>query len=237
MPSCSWQKPLKNILWERFALEYSRHAKKERAVIAAGYNCKTSKEGSTSASVQANILLKNDAIRKRVQWLQENRARKADFTELKILRELRRIAFFDIRKIYDEGGNLKQPNMLDADTAAAISSVDIEKLFGTNEDGRRAHIGYTVKVKTADKIAALEKLMRYFCMIETPDLSQPSVINTHIENKQVNFYLPENPRHAKVVNGHTDASNAESDLEAESLPNGGADRTITLPAKRANGKH
>lgn len=228
MPSPG-QKPIEDIKREKFALEYSRHGKGERAVIAAGYNVKSWSKKSTSACVTANRLLKDDKVRQRIQWLQENRARKADFTELKLLRELKRVALFDIRKIYTETGEIKPVAEWDADTAAAVSAVEVEKLFGVKDDGRKAHIGYTVKVKTSDKLAAIDKLMRYFGMMEAP--AEPASV-TNIENQQVNFYLPENPRHAKKLNGADESVTAEV-VNTEPASNG----SIQLPAKRPNGSH
>lgn len=224
MPSPG-QKPIDDVKRETFAREYSRHGKGERAVVAAGYNVKTWAEKSTSAAVTANRLLKDDKVRQRIQWLQENRARKADFTELKLLRELKRVALFDIRKIYTESGDIKPVTEWDADTAAAVNAVEVEKLFGDSGSGRKGHIGYTIKVKIADKIAAIDKLMKYFGMLDTP-ADQASV--TNIENQQVNFYLPENPRHAKKLN-HADESVTAEVVDAQPEPEAG---TIQLPAKR-----
>lgn len=229
MPS-PYQKPLEDPREETFAREYSRHGNRQRAIISAGFNVKNWVEhGSLSAAVKAHHLLKKDNIRQRIQWLQENRARKADFTELKLLKELRRIALFDIRKIYTETGELKPVTEWDAGTAAAVNAVEVEKLFGDSGSGRKGHIGYTIKVKTADKIAAIDKLMKYFGMLETP--SEPASV-TNIENQQVNFYLPENPRHAKKPNGAGESSEGEV-IDAEPLQNG----RIQLPAKRLNGSH
>ena len=224
MPSPG-QKPIDDAKRETFAREYSRHGKGERAVVAAGYNVKTWAEKSTSASVTANRLLKDDKVRQRIQWLQENRARKADFTELKLLRELKRIALFDIRKIYTESGDIKPVAEWDADAAAAVNAVEVEKLFGDSGSGRKGHIGYTIKVKTSDKIAAIDKLMKYFGMLEAP--SDPASV-TNIENQQVNFYLPENPRHAKKLN-HADESVTAEVVDAQPEP---AEGHIQLPAKR-----
>lgn len=224
MPSPG-QKPIDDVKREKFALEYSRHGKGERAVIAAGYNVKTWAEKSTSAAVTANRLLKDDKVCQRIQWLQENRARKADFTELKLLKELKRIALFDIRKIYTESGDLKPVTEWDSDTAAAVNAVEVEKLFGMNDEGRKAHIGYTVKVKTSDKIAAIGKLMKYFGMLETPS-EDPTSVN--IQNQQVNFYLPENPRHAKKLNSQDESVTAEVIGEEHEPPGS----LVQLPAKR-----
>jgi phage terminase small subunit len=222
------QKPLQNPQREKFAREYSRHGKGERAIVAAGYNVKTWKQGSSSASAYACMLLKDSNVRKRIQFLQENRARSADLTELQLLRELKRIALFDIRKIFNENGDLKPISQLDSDAAAAVGSVEIEKLFQPDEEtGRRAHVGYTVKVKTNDKIAAIEKLMRYFGMAEAPS---EKAGDTYNDNRQVNYYLPENPRHAKAI---TDQSGPAASIESQPSP----DR-IQLPAKRnGTGSH
>lgn len=225
MPS-PYQKPLEDPREETFAREYSRHGNRQRAIISAGFNVKNWVEhGSLSAAVKAHHLLKKDNIRQRIQWLQENRARKADFTELKLLKELQRIALFDIRKIYTETGDLKPVTEWDADTAAAVSAVEVEKLFGVNDDGRKAHVGYTVKVKTSDKLAAIDKLMKYFGMLETP--ADPVSVTT-IENQQVNFYLPENPRHAKKLNSQGESVTAEVVDEERST----AGSLVQLPAKR-----
>lgn len=226
MPSPG-HKPIEDIKREKFALEYSRHGKGERAVISAGYNVKTWSEGSNSACVKATNLLKDDKVRQRIQWLQENRARKADFTELKLLRELKRIALFDIRKIYTETGELKPVTELDSDTAAAVNAVEVEKLFGVGADGNKGHIGYTVKVKTSDKIAAIDKLMKYFGMLETPSEDPVSLT---IQNKQVNFYLPENPRHAKTITIAAESVSAEVIDTQPTQPS----ITIQLPAKRTD---
>ena len=62
---------LENPQEETFCIEYSRHKDGQRAVIAAGYNCKTWIEhGSTSASARASLLLKQDKIRLRIQEIQ-----------------------------------------------------------------------------------------------------------------------------------------------------------------------
>jgi phage terminase small subunit len=209
------QKPLQNPQREKFAREYSRHGKGERAIVAAGYNVKTWKQGSNSASAYACALLRDGKVLQRIQFLQENRARSADLTELQLLRELKRIALFDSRKLRDP------------ESGAAIAGMEIEKLFQPDEEtGRRAHVGYTVKVKTHDKIKAIELLMRYLGMTDVPNEKTPTTIN---DNRQVNYYLPENARHAKAI---TDQSQPAAALEPQP-----GDR-IQLPAKRnGTGSH
>lgn len=227
------QKPLEKPREEAFARHYSRHGNGQRAIVAAGYKAKTWAEGSTSASAWASTLLKKEHIRRRIQYMQENRARAADVTEIKLLRELKRISFFDIRNLYDEGGNIKKPREWDDATAAAVSSVEVEKLFGDDGSGKRSHIGYTVKVKTAAKLEAIEKLMRYHGMLESVS-EDPNHTTVNVDNRQVKIYLPENPRHAKIQTPST----IERDAEEDDTEEPGQPPAIILPAKlNGNGRH
>lgn len=215
---------------EIFAREYSRHGEGQRAVVAAGYNCKTwENDGSTSAASKACQLLNDVKVQYRIQWLKENRARKADITEVRLLRELERVAFFDIRKIFEESGDLKNVATLPPEVAAGIQAVDIEKLFGTDDTGRKAHVGYTVKIKTHDKLAAIEKLMKYLNMVNAPAEGSATVNN--IENQQVNFYLPENARHAKSIPVQPSETADSGPKQLEHL-NG-----VALPPKDRSGSH
>jgi phage terminase small subunit len=207
--------PLKDMRHEIFCREYTRHGDKQRAVVAAGFNCKTWAEGSTSASAMGCGLLKKEHVLARVQYLQEKRWRQADLDEINVLKELKRIAFFDLAALYHENGALRPVTEWPAEARRAIAAVDVEKLFSQKD-----HVGYTVKVKTHNKVAALEKLMQYFHMIDAPQENKGLTVNA--QNAQVNFYLPENPRHAKTVNAV-----AREDARQEEAPSG-----IALPPKR-----
>lgn len=209
--------PLKDMKREIFCREYTRHGNKQRAVVAAGFNCKTWEEGSTSASAMGCGLMKEEKVIARVQYLQEKRWRQADLDEINVLKELKRIAFFDLGALYHESGALKPVTEWPAEARRAIAGVDVEKLFSQKD-----HVGYTVKVKAHNKVAALEKLMQYFHMIEPPQESKGITVNS--TNAQVNFYLPENPRHAK-----TDRPQPAEDAIQVSAASG-----VTLPPKLTN---
>lgn len=76
----------------------------------------------------------------------------------RVLSELARLAFFDIRKIYNPDGSLKRVIDLDDDTAAALVSTKVRKLV--TEEGAAAANTET-EVKLADKKGALELLGRH----------------------------------------------------------------------------
>lgn len=81
----------------------------------------------------------------------ERITKECDVTQAMVLNELRKLAFFDIRKLYDDTGNPKSIGELDDDTAAAITGLDAVNI-GNSDSG----IGSVLKYKLADKKGALE---------------------------------------------------------------------------------
>ena len=74
------------------------------------------------------------------------------------------MAFFDPRRLLNADGSPKPINELDDDTAAVLAGMDIsEEYIGTGED--RRFVGYTKKVKLADKVGALTLAMRHLGML------------------------------------------------------------------------
>ena len=80
-----------------------------------------------------------------------------------------RVAFSDIRGLFNPDGTMKEPREWDADTAAAVRSVETRDLFG---DGGRK-IGVVRKITLWDKNAALERLMKHLGMFKK-DNAQPN---------------------------------------------------------------
>lgn len=82
-----------------------------------------------------------------------------------VLRERKRLAFFDPRKLFDLEGRPLPIHELDDDTAAAIAGLDVvEEYAGNGED--RAFVGYTKKYKLAGKDPSLAALEKYFGLNE-----------------------------------------------------------------------
>ena len=90
---------------------------------------------------------------------------KSGVTQQRIIKELAKMAFADIRKAYDNNGNLKSIQDLDDDTAGAIIGVEsFEEYEGRGDD--REYVGDTKKVKMADKIRAAELLGKHLGMFK-----------------------------------------------------------------------
>lgn len=131
---------------KRFCEEWMIDMNSTQAATRAGYSAKTANE-------QGARLLAKVSVQTYIRELREKLSKKMEITQERVLQELGRIAFSDIRRYYNEDGSLKKITELDDDAAAALSGVEVDELFsGFGEE--REHVGYTKKIKRFDKIAA-----------------------------------------------------------------------------------
>jgi len=90
----------------------------------------------------------------------EERLRKIGVRAERVLTEIARVAFSDLRQLFRKDGTLKLPSEWSRESSASIAGVEIlEEFQGRGED--RTLIGHTKKIKVFDKIKALEFLARY----------------------------------------------------------------------------
>ncbi len=117
------------------------------AAILAGYSEKTAGVIGHENLKRPEIL---EAVSKRKSEIVD--AIKAD--TLLTMQQYKRLAAFDIRKLYHPDGKLKEISELDDETAAAVCGVDvIDKKYGDN-------FYEIVKYKTVDKRGALDSLAK-----------------------------------------------------------------------------
>lgn len=121
-----------------------------QAAIEAGYSAAT-------APQTASRLLKYVNVAALIAELNDKIKERAIATKEQIAAELAKIGFSDIRKVFDEYGNLLPVNDIPDDAAAGLSSVEVDQLWGSTPEGR-APIGETKKVKMWDKLRALSQL-------------------------------------------------------------------------------
>jgi phage terminase small subunit len=150
---------------ERFVKEYLIDLNGTQAAIRAGYSARTAKE-------QAFDLLTRPHIREAVEKGRARISAKLDISQERVLAELAKIGFSDIRKVVtwrglttevgeDEDGlpltrtfnevALKDSDKIEADTASTISEISQSK------DG-------ALKIKLHDKIAALGMIGKHLGM-------------------------------------------------------------------------
>lgn len=153
-----------NAKQERFVAEYLIDLNATQAAIRAGYSEKT-------AYSTGQRLLKHVEVQAALQEAQAKRSERTEVTQDRVLQELARIGFADIRKAVAWGRSpvdteareadpnglgifpveLKPSSEVDDDTAAAISEVSLTQTG--------------VKLKMHDKLSALEKIARHLGML------------------------------------------------------------------------
>ena len=149
---------------KRFVAEYLLDLNATAAAKRAGYSEKTACE-------QAARLLANVKVQTAVQEAEQARQERTEITQDMVLREMSKLAFFDIRKMFDKNGKPLDISALDADTAAALVGLDVQDV--TDNDGN--YIGFVKKYKMADKIRALELLGKHLGAWEPRDKQQTAV--------------------------------------------------------------
>jgi phage terminase small subunit len=147
---------------ERFVQEYLIDLNATQAATRAGYSAKTANE-------QGARLLAHVSVRSAIAEAQQERSKRTGITADRVLQELARVAFFDIRKLYREDGSMRQPHELDDEAAAVLAGVDVVEMAGgmkiDTEDGPQHVPMYTKKAKIPDKVAALGLAMRHLGML------------------------------------------------------------------------
>lgn len=139
----------------RFVDEYLIDLNASQAAVRAGY---TGDPNTIGPRLMANV-----GIRSLVDQRMADRAQRTEITQDRVLQELARLAFVDLRKAYNEDGTLKKPHELDDDTAAAMAGLEtVTTAIGDVEDPATLA---TKKVKTWDKKGALELCMRHLGML------------------------------------------------------------------------
>lgn len=136
-----------------FCAEYIVDLNGSAAAIRAGYSAKTAR------AIAQELLVKPEVVAK-VQALMDERANRTQVTADRVITEVARLGFADLRKLFDEHGGLLPVNQWPDDIAAAVASVEVDELFeGFGEN--RIQVGYTRKVKLWDKAKSLEMLGRH----------------------------------------------------------------------------
>jgi phage terminase small subunit len=144
---------LENPALELFAHEYANGATLSRAASLAKINAKT----------RTHDLLKRPDVQTRIRELNAHQLANINVNAERVKRELARIAFADVRDLYDNEGNLIPPHLMDDDTAATISSIDVEVRWEGRGDA--AVPVTTKKIRRTDKMAALALLARHFKVV------------------------------------------------------------------------
>jgi phage terminase small subunit len=140
---------------QRFVTEYLIDLNATQAAIRCGYSEATAKS-------QGSRLLTNADVAAAIAAGQAQRFARAELTADRVLEELRRLAFADIRTLFDEAGNWKPIASLTAEEAAQIEQFEVIIKNASAGDG---HLDTIHKIKRTDKLKALELLAKHFALL------------------------------------------------------------------------
>ncbi|MFL9943719.1 terminase small subunit [Paraburkholderia graminis] len=146
----------------RFVDEYLVDLNATQAAIRAGYSEKTAR------AIAAENLTKPD-IESAISAAMIERQKRTGITADRVLQELARVAFFDIRRLYNADGTMKRPDQLDDEAAAVLSGVDVveQQTAEADDDGNLSYTPtLTKKMKVFDKMSALTLAMRHLGMLK-----------------------------------------------------------------------
>lgn len=142
---------------EKFAQLFMQHG-----IASDAYRQSYAASNMTDKQIweEASKLLSSPKVSQRVAELKAEQAEKFAVTRDRVIAEVAKIAFFDIRSIFNDDGSLKHVKDLDDAAAAAIAGIETIQI---GDDGQ---LIMTKKFKMSDKNVALEKLMKHLGLYE-----------------------------------------------------------------------
>jgi phage terminase small subunit len=133
---------------KRFCDEYLIDLNATQAAIRAGYSWKTANEQGAQNLAKLSV---QEYIREK----QKSLANKLQITQEMVLEGYRRLAFYNVRKFYDENNHLLDVSKLDDETAFALTGIDV-----TEEKTMNVVTAYTKKIKMSDRRCALDSICK-----------------------------------------------------------------------------
>lgn len=140
----------------RFVEEYLIDLNATQAATRAGYSAATAAE-------QASRLLTNVKIADAVKAAQLARSERTEITADRVLKEMAKIGFSDVRRMFTPGGSLLSPTEMDDDMAAAVQAIEVIEKPRRDADGN-VEIEHVKKIRLNDKLGALTQIGRHLGM-------------------------------------------------------------------------
>lgn len=167
------------------------------------------KAGFPFPSQDAYRLLKDPDIAERVAAHKKARNERLEIDADNVVRELLRIAFFDIGEAFDESGRLKDLKDMPVEIRRVIAGIEVfEEYQGRGED--RKLVGFTKKIKLPDKAKVLEILTKHVKVRELfpnrvevsgPDGGDIPMGNTEMANRLLSLLTKLEDRAKKGAGG------------------------------------
>lgn len=145
----------------RFVEEYLVDLNATQAALRAGYSAKT-------AGCIGWENLKKPEIQAAIKAAQKQRLERLGVRADRVLEEAARLAFVDVRRLYDVNGDLLPVTDLDDETAAAVAGLEVlEEWRGRGDD--RELVGHTKKIRLWNKLEGLTLLAKHLRLLQEGD--------------------------------------------------------------------
>lgn len=142
---------------EAFCNEYLIDLNATQAAIRAGYSPESANEIGCQNLAKLNIA-------ERVGELMAMRQERTRISADRVLRELARMGFSDIRDYFTPEDGIRKVSALEDDAAAALQSMKVTKKIVDYDEEGNAIVGDVVEFKLADKTKNLELLGRHMAL-------------------------------------------------------------------------
>jgi phage terminase small subunit len=131
---------------------YVEHRDLAKAIAESGFRDSTDELDPDFYTIRAKAWLADPVIKGEIDRRIRAQANAAAVTAAEIVDEMRKVAFFDPRKLFTEDGKLKNVYELDEDEAAALANFEVINV---------AEGGVITKVTPNSKMRALELLGKH----------------------------------------------------------------------------
>jgi phage terminase small subunit len=136
------------IKYQKFVAEYIKSGNLSQAAREAGSTARNISQAGSQIYRRADVQLAIAELTAKV-------TERLEISVERVLLELARIGFSDLRRVFDDEGRLIDITKLDEDTAAAISSIEVVT------QARGEKVEYVHKIKTFDKRGPLDSLGKH----------------------------------------------------------------------------
>ena len=170
---------LKNARHERFAQELAKGKSADAAYGEAGF--KPNRGNATTLKHKQSIKNRVAELLEQEREIEQEAIKQAieatGVTKERVLQELARIGFSDLRKAFTDRGGILHPTEWDDDFAAAVSSIEVVSRNTNEKDAEgRSVVEHVHKFKVWDKRAALVDLGKELGMFkDDKDKNAPAV--------------------------------------------------------------
>lgn len=149
-----------------FAAEYLKDRNATKAAVRAGYSTRSAHVNGPRLLDDAEV---QDFIAKKTAKIVERAEQESGTTVARVLKEVERIAYVDVEKMFDDNGALLPISQIPEDLRRAIAGFEVIETFeweGEGPNRRRVFSGYLKKVKLVSKDSMLTLSARHLGMLQ-----------------------------------------------------------------------